>query len=202
MPGIIFSESSGLNDSIYGKVQAPIQMFLEKRGEQFEQKSALKDLFFMGPSENFGDLLTSMTAMNGFQPVGENGAYPEDGMQEGYNKMLVYETWKDSFSISQEMIEDGKLMDLTKAPEAFSAAYYRTREQFGASLYAGAITGKTKVKFGGKVFDTSAADGQQPVRQGARAQGERRQAVQLLQGCVQRGRAGPGGDGNAPVPGR
>lgn len=159
MPGIIFSESSGLNDSIYGKVQAPIQMFLEKRGEQFEQQSALKDLFFMGSSENFGDLLTSMTAMNGFQPVGENGAYPEDGMQEGYNKMLVYETWKDSFAISQEMIEDGKLMDLTKAPEAFSAAYYRTREQFGASLYAGAITGKTKVKFGGKVFDTSAADG-------------------------------------------
>ena len=32
MPGIIFSESPGLNDSIYGKVQAPIQMFLEKRG--------------------------------------------------------------------------------------------------------------------------------------------------------------------------
>ena len=31
---IIFSEGSGLNDSIYGKCQAPIRMFLEQRGEQ------------------------------------------------------------------------------------------------------------------------------------------------------------------------
>ena len=28
---IIFSEGSGLNDSIYGKCQAPIRMFLEQR---------------------------------------------------------------------------------------------------------------------------------------------------------------------------
>ena len=30
--GIVFSEGSGLNDSIYGKCQAPIRMFLEQRG--------------------------------------------------------------------------------------------------------------------------------------------------------------------------
>ena len=32
MPGITFSEGSGLQDSIYGKCQEPIKMFLEKRG--------------------------------------------------------------------------------------------------------------------------------------------------------------------------
>ena len=106
---ITFSEGSGLNDSIYGKCQAPIRMFLEQRGEQFEQQSVIKDLFLMGTSDNYGDMMTTMTAMDGFQPVGENGAYPADGMQEGYNKMLIYETWKDSFSVSREMIEDGKL---------------------------------------------------------------------------------------------
>ena len=79
-----FSIDSGLNDSIYGKCQAPIQMFIEQRGEQFEQNSILKDLFLMGTSENFGDILSGMTAMNGFFPVGENGAYPSDGMQVGY----------------------------------------------------------------------------------------------------------------------
>ena len=79
---------------------------LEKRGEAFEQESVVERLFLMGTSENYGDLLTSMTAMAGFEPVGENGAYPEDSMQEGYQKLLVYETWKDSFSISKEMIED------------------------------------------------------------------------------------------------
>ena len=29
---ITFSEGSGLNDSVYGKCQAPIRMFLEQRG--------------------------------------------------------------------------------------------------------------------------------------------------------------------------
>ena len=156
---ITFSEGSGLNDSVYGNVQMPIRMFIEERGEAFEQKSVLKDLFLMGSSDNFGDLLTSMTAMDGFQPVGENGAYPTDGMQEGYSKFLKHETWKDSFSISAEMIEDAKLLDLKKQPAAFMTSYGRTREMFGAALYAGAITGKKSVKFRGRNFDVTGADG-------------------------------------------
>lgn len=157
---IVFSEGSGLNDSIYGKCQAPIRMFLEQRGKQFEQESVLKDLFLMGTSDNYGDLMTTMTAMSGFDPVGENGAYPTDGMQEGYNKLLVYETWKDSFSISAEMIEDAKLMDFKRQPAAFMTSYNRTRERFGAAIYAGAISGTKKVKFRGKEFDITAADGE------------------------------------------
>ena len=156
---IAFSEGSGLNNSIYGNVQAPIQMFLEQRGEQFEQNSVLKDLFLMGESTNFGDMLSGLTAMNGFFPVGENGAYPNDGMQTGYEKFLKYETWKDSFAISAEMIEDAKVMDLKKQPAAFMTGYGRTRENFGAALYGGAIQGKSKIKFRGREFDATAADG-------------------------------------------
>lgn len=156
---ITFSESSEMNNSIYGKCQAPVRMFLEKRGEQFEQQSVIKDLFLMGVSQNFGDQMTAMTAMDGFQPVGENGAYPTDGMQEGYSKMLVYETWKNSFSISQEMVEDAKLLDMKKQPEAFLTSYHRTRELFGAALYGGAIKGQKSVKFRGRNFDIAGADG-------------------------------------------
>lgn len=156
---ITFSEGSGLNDSIYGNCQAPIRMFLEERGEQFEQTSVLKDLFLMGTSENFGDMLSGMTAMSGFYPVGENGAYPSDGMQVGYEKFLKYETWKDSFAISAEMIEDAKLMDLKKQPAAFMTGYGRTRENFGAALYGGAILGKSQIDFRGRKFDSTGADG-------------------------------------------
>lgn len=156
---IVFSEASGLNDSIYGKCQAPIRMFLEQRSEAFDKNSVLKDLFLMGTSENYGDLLATMTAMNGFQPVGENGAYPSDDMQEGYSKLLVYETWKDEFAISQEMIEDAKLMDMKKQPAAFMTGYERTRELFGAAIYAGFIGHATSMKFRGKTFDIKAADG-------------------------------------------
>lgn len=156
---MIFSETSGLNDSIYGNVQAPVRMLLEQRGEEYEQNSLLPMLFNMGTSENFGDLYTSMTAMDGFSPVGENGAYPKDGMMEGYQKMLRYTTWKDSFAISQEMIEDAKMMDLRKQPTAFMQSYGRTRENFGAALFAGAMMGKTDVDFRGKKFDITSADG-------------------------------------------
>ncbi len=157
---ITFSESSGLNDSIYGKCQAPIRMFLEQRGEQFQQQSVLKDLFLMGTSSNYGDVMTAMTAMDGFKPVGENGAYPTDGMQEGYQKFLSYVTWKNSFSVSKTMMEDGKLMDMMKEPAGFMTAYGRTRELFGAALYGGAIMGKKRVKFRGWEFDIAAADGE------------------------------------------
>lgn len=157
--GIIFSEGSGLNDSIYGKCQAPIRMFLEQRGEEMERNSVLKDLFNMGTSENYGDQYTTMTAMDGFEPVGENGAYPGDQMQEGYSKLVVYKTWKNSFAISAEIMEDGKLMDLKKQPAAFMTSYQRTREMFGAALYGAAIAGSTSFKFKGETFDAKTADG-------------------------------------------
>ncbi|MCL1819415.1 MAG: Mu-like prophage major head subunit gpT family protein [Oscillospiraceae bacterium] len=158
MPNITFSQGSGLNDSVFGKAQNPIRMFLEQRGEQFEQESVLKLLFLMGTSQNYADAFTNMTAMDGFDPVGENGAYPNDGMQEGYQKLLVYETWKNSFSISQEIIEDSKLMDLRKQPAAFMTSYHRTRERFAACLYGNAIQGNAEAKYRGKVFDITSAD--------------------------------------------
>ena len=156
---IIFSESSNLNNSVYGNCQAPIKMFLEKRGEEFEQNSVLKNLFLTGSSKNYGDVMTTLTAMSGFEPVGENGAYPLDGMQEGYQKFLKYQTWKDSFSVSKEMIEDGKLLDMRKQPAAFMTSYKRTRELFGAALYGAAMMGNGSVTFKGVKFDLTGADG-------------------------------------------
>ena len=160
---IIFSESSGLANTIFGKCEAPVRMFLEQRSEAFDQNSLLKDLFLMGTSENYGDLLTTMTAMEGFKPVGENGAYPEDSMQEGYSKLIVYETWKDRFTISREMIEDAKLMDMKRQPAAFMTGYERTREMFGAAVYASWMNKKNGFTFRGKYFDTRSADGKNLV---------------------------------------
>lgn len=159
MSGIAFTESSGLQDSIYGKSQAPIRMFIEKKGEAFEAESTLPHLFNMGKSKHWGEKLTGMTAMDGFQAVGENGEYPKDNMQEGFSKFLEHMTWKDSFEISREMIEDSKLMDLKQKPQSFITGYYRTREKFGHALYGAAVSGKGKVAFAGKEFDTTCADG-------------------------------------------
>lgn len=119
----------------------------------------LPELFNISPSNHWGEKFTTMTAMEGFQPVGENGDYPVDGMQEGFSKFLEHMTWKNSFSLSREIVEDGKLMDLKKQPAGFITSYYRTREKFGAALLGAAITGATSTKFYGKTFSTLGADG-------------------------------------------
>lgn len=159
MPNITFSEASGVADSIFGKSQSPIRLFIEKRGEAFETRSMLPELFAMEKSKHWGEKFTSMTAMDGFQPVGENGDYPVDGMQEGFSKFIEHMTWKDSFSLSREIVDDGKIMDLKKKPLAFTAGYYRTRERFGAALLGAAVKGDDNAVFYGKNFSAKSADG-------------------------------------------
>ena len=160
MANITFSENSNVNNSIYGKSQAPIRMMIEKRGEAFEAESIAKQVFKTEKSTHWAEKFTSMTAMDGFEPVGENGAYPTDGQEEGPSKVLEHMTWKDSFSLSREIIDDAKMMDLRKKPAAFVTGYYRTREKFAAAMLGGAISGNGSVSFRGRKFDAKAADGQ------------------------------------------
>ena len=159
MANITFSEGSGLQDSIFGKSQEPIKMFLEKRAEAFEAESIAKRVFSVQPSTHWAEKFTGLTAMDGFMPVGENGAYPVDGMQEGYSKTLENITWKNSFSISREMIDDAKIMDLRRKPQGFITSYYRTRETYAAFLIGEAVKGSTGAVFRGHACDLTGADG-------------------------------------------
>lgn len=160
MSNITFSEASNLNDSIFGKSQAPIRMMIQKRAETFEAQSIVEKLFAKRKSNGWGEKYTSMTAMEGFRVTGENGAYPTDGHEEGYSKLIEDLTWRDSFSISRKIMEDAKIGDLKKKPEAFVTAYYRTREKLGAAMLGGALSGSGSVTFMDGTFDLKAADGQ------------------------------------------
>ena len=129
MAGITFSKASGVNDSIFGKSQEPIMMFLEKKAEAWEQMSALKLMFMTARSKQYAEKLTGMTSMSGFSPVGEGGAYPKDEMQEGFSKSLEHETWKDQFVITREMVEDATMLKLNNKPAAFMAGYRWSRRK-------------------------------------------------------------------------
>ncbi len=160
MAHITFSEASGLQDSVFGKTQAPIRRFLEKRAEAFADKAIYKALFDVNPSSSYAEKLTGLTSMDEFQAVGENGAYPVTGMQEGYSRTLEHVTWKNSFSISREIMDDSKLLDLRRKPEAFIAGYHRTRELYGAALLGGAMKNAANtVTFGGVKHSLLGADG-------------------------------------------
>lgn len=159
MAGITFTESSKLADSVFGSCQAPIRLFLEKKAEAYEQESMVKHIFTMEQSTHAQEAYTSMTGTEGFAPVGESGEYPRDSIQEGHKKVLTNMTWKNSFSVSQEAVEDAVSMSFKKAPTAFLADYHRTREQFGAALLAAAVQGKKEAGFRGRSFDATGADG-------------------------------------------
>ena len=158
MANIVFSEGSGLNNSVFGKSQEPIKFFLEKRAEAFESQSMLPHLFSMMNSTNYAEKFSGMTAMSGFKPTGEGGEVPKDGMQETFSQTLEHMTWQNSFEITRAIIDDGKTIDLKQKPAAFIQGYHRTREQFGAALYAGAIGQKAAVQFEGKAFKATGAD--------------------------------------------
>ncbi len=153
----MFSKASNLNDSIFGRSAEPIMMFLDERAEAYQQLSAIPKLFHQKQSKNFAEKITSMTSMEGFQPVGEGGAYPKDEQQEGYSKIIEFETWKDQFTVTKEMMEDGKLLDFGGKPLGFITGYHRTREKFGANLFASGILG-AQAKLNGKTYSTTGAD--------------------------------------------
>lgn len=158
--GVIFSKSSGLNDSIYGKSEAPIQMFLEENVKAYEEKSTIKNIFKMVESENYGEKYTSLTSLaNGFQPTGEGGAYPLDERQEGYSKFFENITWKNSFQVTEEMMEDSKVLDFSKiGARGFVDQFHLTREKYGSQLLVGAVSG-TSTTFRGMTMDCTSNDG-------------------------------------------
>ena len=158
MAGLIFTEGAGVADSIFGYSQAPIRAFIEKRAEAYEQESMLDKLFCMNTTTHGLDRYTSMTDMEDFVPVGENGAYPETSMNEGFDKIIKQMTWKNSFSVSQEAVEDASLIDFKQKPQKFVSSYYRAREKYGAAMYGTAMNGKASFRFGGFTFETTCAD--------------------------------------------
>lgn len=161
MPNFIFSEASGLNKTIYGESQAPIRAFLEKRAETFEQQAIGPKLFKKSKSSNWAEKYSGMTAMEGPRVVGENGKLPVDGYQVGYEKLIEHQVWKDSFSITREMIDDAKLNPgkLFAKPQAFLTAHYRTMEKFAAEMFGRAMSGATSMKFADGKFDLTCNDG-------------------------------------------
>lgn len=158
MPSIIFSEGSGLANSVFGKSQEPIKAMIMGGVEAFQERSMLDKIYSMDTTNNYAEKYTSETSLGDFADVGENGAYPKTGMQEGYSKVIEPTTWKSSFEVTQEMIEDAKISQIKKRANMFSLSYNRTREKFGAMLLAGGTA--ATVKIGNKTYSSASADAQ------------------------------------------
>ena len=160
MAGIIVSEASAKNDMLFGKWQAPIASFLESRAEAVDQGSIAAKLFKKVNSTHWAESYGSLTAIDDFKPTPENGAYPVADFEQGYSKVIKNYTWKNSFAISREMLEDVNLINLRKQPAGFMTSFERTRERYFAALLGFALQGQKVAKYRGESFDIAGADEQ------------------------------------------
>ncbi|MEG0178460.1 MAG: hypothetical protein RR508_08025 [Oscillospiraceae bacterium] len=154
---VIFAQGTGTNDSMFGKSIAPIRTIISANVEAFEEKSVIPSVFYMDSSNNYAEKYTNETSLGDFENVGENGAYPKTGIMEGYSKIIEPTTWKSSFEVTREMVEDGKFSKIKSRANIFTTSYNRTREKFAAELLGGATGTKTTIN--NREYDTTGADG-------------------------------------------
>lgn len=157
MAGVIFSQGSGVNDSIYGKSQAPIRAIIEENVEGFKETSMINKIYYMDNSKNYAERYTTETSLGDFVNVGENGAYPKTSIREGYSTVIEPTTWKSSFEVTQEMMEDAKFGKIKSRANIFATSYNRTREKFAAGMLYGGTNEFTTI--GGTKYSTKSADG-------------------------------------------
>ena len=146
-------------DSVFGKSEYPISQYIVQRAEAFEGKSQIDNIFQVDKATGFGEKFSYETSLGDFEPVGENGSIPENDFIEGYSKTLEYETWKDSFEVSREMIDDANMGKIKEKSGGMMLAHHRTREKFGAKILSSGTA--TAMTFGAKSksFNIAGADG-------------------------------------------
>lgn len=158
MANVTISIGSGVMDSIYGNSQLPLKKYIEKQVEAFEQESVLRKLFRMETSKHWAERYSGETAMDDFELVGEGGNIPRTGFEEGYKKDIVNQTFKQSFSVTRELVEDAQISTMKQRANKLTSSYYRTREKYGRALYVGGLLGTT-VSVNGTNISCAGADG-------------------------------------------
>lgn len=63
--------------------------------------------------------------------MGEGGDYPKTGFQESYKKDIENMTFKNSFAVTRELMEDAMIGTMKQRANQLITSYGRTRELFG-----------------------------------------------------------------------
>ena len=158
MAGIIISEASAQNNALFGEVQYPIASFLESRFEAAEQESIASKITRKVKSTHAREGYAGMGSMDDFLPTVENGEYPHTDMKVAYTKDIVNITWKNSFSVSREMLDDSNFKEIFKRAAGMAKRYHSTRENFFMEMLGTALQGKSEFERNGIKFDATAYD--------------------------------------------
>ena len=160
---VMFNKLSGQNDSLYGKIIAPLrQVIVDNASKDTEDGVLLRAMYNVETSDNFAEASTGQTGLGTMKPVEEGGKTTNDSIREAYKKILEHTTFKNRIVITAEMLEDAKVGTAVRKAKPlvaqFGESYVRTQAEFATKAL---VSGKDKTfTFNGKVFDRTTGDGE------------------------------------------
>lgn len=161
MADIIFSKSSGVADSHYGKLETPLKMVIQHESDLLTKKGGVRDwLFNVEKSNKFGETIVGMNEFDTFQVAAEGDPAEKDTLRETYKKFIEHIQFMKEFAITQEMMEDanfGVPAEAKRRAENFTRAYYKTMHRICEAALAGATA--TSMTFNGATVDLTTGDG-------------------------------------------
>ena len=137
--GIIYNIEEAIKNSAFNVLQEPIKMILDNQKEAYEQNSIISKFFVMKTTDRYMEEYRSQTSMDGFKPTEDMEVAPISDFEESYFQQFTFQIWTNSFVISKQTMEDGKLMDVDMKANAFIKGYNRTREQYAVSMIGAAL---------------------------------------------------------------
>ncbi|MFB7817419.1 phage major capsid protein [Paenibacillus chitinolyticus] len=158
MAGVVISKASGVNDSVFGKSQEPLKLYVEQQIEAFEQNSIRSLVYYEDETNNYSEKYSYETSLGDFEAVGEGGAYPRSSFQEGFSKVIEPDEWKNSFEVTKQMAEDSKIGKMQQRASQFTLSYNRGREKFATGILNYGSSPTMAFGTNNKIFDITAAD--------------------------------------------
>jgi hypothetical protein len=153
---IIFNISEAIASSEFNVLGLSIPMLLENQVEEFEKGSKIDKLFIHQSLSGYSQSYHTSVAHGGFRPSEDMEIAKLHDWEDSYGKTFTAQTWKDSFAISKEALEDNKDLEINSKVREFGTNYARTREQYCASTVSGALAGVHT--YGGKKFKLESID--------------------------------------------
>lgn len=157
---IIYSKSNS-NLGAIGKLETPIKMVIERESDILTRKGGTCEwLFNVEKSARFGETLITQTDFDIFMSASEGAGAEIDSIEETGRKFIEHIQFLKEFVITAEMMEDagyGLAQDAKRRIEAFTRAYYKTRNKLCETVLASADT--SSCSFARSNIDLTTADG-------------------------------------------
>ena len=154
---VVFSKLSGKNDSLYKAVEGVLtEIINDVDTGKSNDDEVLEAIFNVKKSKKFGERTGGMTEFGNFDIVDEGGVAPQDELQEGFAKLIQHLAFSKGFTITREMIDDGRLDDAKIVAKNYMKAYKRSKLEFGTKCL---VTEGSTFLYGSRTLDKTTGDG-------------------------------------------